>query len=235
MMSDPTSAALPPLPSHMIVDSQIAEWMRAYALRSIAADRAAREEPVARAVTGRDGWPNVVSYDKDHFARQEREFGTVAFYAAPRGEAAAQPGWVPARYVLADQAMDVRQLYADLCDVWAEAGAVDTPIGRHDVLMAKLTKLRDAIGGAVNAYIPLAVPSPAAGAIEPLPEIMGEPRPVVPEPIPRPETREAPAGGPTDVCGNCRGSGVIGVPGGPCPFCKVYELGRRYRELQSDA
>lgn len=61
------------------------------------------------------------------------------------------------RYVLADQAYSVLQLYKDLQDVWQEANAVDTVIGRPDALMQKLTRIRDAVASAVNGYLPIAL------------------------------------------------------------------------------
>lgn len=74
---------------------------------------------------------------------------------------AAQPS-VPKGYIKADQAYDTRKLFDDLCDVVAEANAVDTVIGRPDVLRRKLNAIRDHIGHAVNGHIPLrAAPSPA--------------------------------------------------------------------------
>ncbi|KAB2896786.1 MAG: 3'-5' exoribonuclease, partial [Burkholderiaceae bacterium] len=71
---------------------------------------------------------------------------------------------VPPGYVLADQAMDVTQLYRDLQDVWAEANAVGTVIGRYPMLMAKLTRLRDAVGSARNGHLPIALARQAAPA-----------------------------------------------------------------------
>lgn len=49
---------------------------------------------------------------------------------------------------------DTLQLYKDLQDLWAEANAVDTVIGRPEVLMAKITKMRDAVGQMTATYLP---------------------------------------------------------------------------------
>lgn len=59
----------------------------------------------------------------------------------------------PVGYVRADQAYSVSQLYEDLEDVWREANAVDTTIGRPDALMKKLTRIRDAVANAANGYL----------------------------------------------------------------------------------
>ena len=67
-------------------------------------------------------------------------------------------------YVKADQALDCTSLYAQLCDLWQEANAVDTVIGRPEVLISKLAAIRDAVGRAVNGCIPQRAP-----AAEPVP------------------------------------------------------------------
>lgn len=52
---------------------------------------------------------------------------------------------------------DTMQLYKDLQDLWAEANAVDSVIGRPEVLMRKITKMRDSVGQVVAAYLPMGV------------------------------------------------------------------------------
>ena len=74
---------------------------------------------------------------------------------------------VPPGYVLADQAMDVTQLYRDLQDLWAEANAVGTVIGRYPALMAKVTRLRDAVGSARNGHLPIALARQADEEVTP--------------------------------------------------------------------
>lgn len=56
--------------------------------------------------------------------------------------------------------MDVMGLYTRLCDAVDEAGAVDTFIGRPEVLRAKLVAMRDEIGAARNCQIPMDGPGP---------------------------------------------------------------------------
>lgn len=68
---------------------------------------------------------------------------------------------VPKGYVLASETMDVQKLYAQLVDLTREAGAVDTVIGRPEVLRNNLAALHDEIGAAANGRIPLAAqPAP---------------------------------------------------------------------------
>jgi hypothetical protein len=74
---------------------------------------------------------------------------------------------VPKGYVKADQAYDALKLFEDLCDVVAEANAVDTVIGRPDVLRRKLSAIRDHIGHAANGHIPLRA-APQGVQAEPL-------------------------------------------------------------------
>lgn len=71
------------------------------------------------------------------------------------------PAQAPAQ---AAEPVDSLQLYKRLCDLVAEAGAVDTVIGRPAVLRAKLAELRDEIGRMTDAYIPAAAPHPSEPA-----------------------------------------------------------------------
>jgi len=74
-------------------------------------------------------------------------------------------GEVPKGYVLASETMDVQRLHEQLVDLTREAGAVDTVIGRPEVLRNNLAALRDEIGSTANGRIPLtAQPSPEAPA-----------------------------------------------------------------------
>jgi hypothetical protein len=82
-----------------------------------------------------------------------------AWIAARQALSAAPREAVPRGYVRADEAMSVHQLFDDLCDVVAEANAADTVMGRPEVLRSKLIKIRDAVGDAVNGYIPFAAPA----------------------------------------------------------------------------
>ncbi|EFI59742.1 MULTISPECIES: hypothetical protein [Comamonas] len=61
--------------------------------------------------------------------------------------------------MLADQAYSVLRLHEDLQDVWREANAVDTAIGRPDALMKKLTRICDAVANAANGYLPALTPA----------------------------------------------------------------------------
>lgn len=69
---------------------------------------------------------------------------------------------IPPGYVSADQTMTVDRLHDDLRDLRSEANAVDTIIGRPDLLMAKVTQMRDAIGRARNGRIPYSTVAPGA-------------------------------------------------------------------------
>lgn len=119
--------------------------------------------------TSRDKW----FYEQGRLAeRDPRTHAMESSQPAPPVEQ--QAATIPPRYVLADQSMDVDKLYGDLRDLWAEANAVDTVIGRPSVLMAKIKMMRDAIGQARNGRVPygsIAVPeqpAPQAGAAEPV-------------------------------------------------------------------
>lgn len=57
---------------------------------------------------------------------------------------------------------DTLQLYKDLQDLWAEANAAGTVIGRPDVLMEKITRMRDKVG--VISALHLAKPAAPMGA-----------------------------------------------------------------------
>lgn len=63
------------------------------------------------------------------------------------------------------EALDTLKLYKELCDLTAEAGAVDTVIGRPDALRQRLAELRDRVGRITSADIPRAALSaaPVAG------------------------------------------------------------------------
>jgi exodeoxyribonuclease VIII len=80
-----------------------------------------------------------------------REIGAEA---APQAAPAQEPG-----------GYDTMQLYKDLQDLWSEASAVDTIIGRQDVLLRKITKMRDAVGKTVATYLPIG-PAPQAAPAE---------------------------------------------------------------------
>lgn len=67
---------------------------------------------------------------------------------------------IPPGYVKASETIDALKIFKTLNDLWAEANAVDTVIGRPDVLLTKIAKLRDEVGSAVNCYIPLAAAVP---------------------------------------------------------------------------
>lgn len=62
------------------------------------------------------------------------------------------------------------KLYNDLQDLLAEASAVDTVIGRPEVLRNKIAKMRDTVGGMSQAWLPQAATSAAGGATGDLPE-----------------------------------------------------------------
>lgn len=116
--------------------------------------------------------PGVVVQKLANVARDE-----IDSFDAPHARASRPPlGYgvtAPAGYVRADQAYDVQTLFADLQDVCAEAGAVGTVIGRHEMLMQKLFSIRDAVGQALNGYLPIsappAEPMSALGEARPLP------------------------------------------------------------------
>jgi hypothetical protein len=125
--------------------------------------------PCAKLIVGEDGAITATLYAPGLPA------GTHDVYPEPcdqAGEArpwpeAAQPA-VPVGYVHADQAMDVMDLFKRLRDVVAEANAVDTLLGRPEVLIQKLVKLRDDLGQAVNGHLPFALATPPAQPAVPL-------------------------------------------------------------------
>lgn len=61
---------------------------------------------------------------------------------------------IPPGYVKASETIDALRIFKTLNDLWDEANAVDTVIGRPDVLLKKIDKLRSEVGSAVNCYIP---------------------------------------------------------------------------------
>lgn len=65
---------------------------------------------------------------------------------------------IPKGYVKASEAVDARTIHAQLHDIWNELNALDTIFGDQHRLMAKVAKLRDACGAAVNCSIPIAFP-----------------------------------------------------------------------------
>lgn len=73
----------------------------------------------------------------------------------------------PAQPQQGEQPIDALALYRELCDLVAEAGAVDTVIGRPEVLRARLAKLRDAVGATTRDI-------PALGAHPPAPPAQSE-------------------------------------------------------------
>ncbi len=98
----------------------------------------------------------------------EREAQGVSLGAEGMGWAPSKPAApvaVPEGYVRADTAFSVRDLFDALCDLAAEANAVDTVIGRPDVLRQKLSALRDRVGAAPNGYI-CATPAPEQQPVE---------------------------------------------------------------------
>lgn len=60
------------------------------------------------------------------------------------------------------QPIDSLALYRELCDLVAEAGAVDTVIGRPEALRTRLVKMRDLVGGLTHDIAPLDAKTEAA-------------------------------------------------------------------------
>lgn len=72
----------------------------------------------------------------------------------------------------AEHPIDTFKLYAELRDLVAEAGAVDTMIGRPEVLRSRLADLCDRVGRCTNPRLPPVAAPPAQPQSEPVTDAM---------------------------------------------------------------